>query len=276
MSKIVTLTTDFGMKDAFVGVMKGVILGICPEARIVDITHEIPSQNVLEACFIIYSSYSYFPKDAVHVVVVDPGVGSERHIICVETPVGVFIAPDNGVLSLVMSSVVPMKIRSVTNTDLFLHKVSSTFHGRDIFAPVAAHILDGVPVDTVGDPVENPRVIAFPEPMQEGSRLVGEILHIDRFGNLITNILEQDLADLPAESVTVRVGDMMLKGIKRAYADVAVGSPVALLGSSWRLEIAVNRGSAAALLGTSKGEPVEVDLRPARRVAATASRSRTS
>ncbi len=273
MSRIVTLTTDFGLKDAFVGVMKGVILGIHSEAKIVDITHEIPSQNVLEACFIVYSSYSYFPKDTVHVVVVDPGVGSERRIICLETPVGIFIAPDNGVLSLVMSGLVPTKTREVTNSKLFLHKVSSTFHGRDIFAPVAAHLLNGVAVEEVGGAVEDPRVLTFPEPTQEGSRLVGEILHIDRFGNLITNILEQDLAALPMDRLVIRVGDMKLKGIKRAYADVAAGSPVALLGSSWRLEIAVNRGSAASLLGTSKGEPVEVELVA---VPATASRARTS
>ena len=259
MSRIVTLTTDFGLKDAFVGVMKGVILSIHADARIVDITHGIPSQNVLEACFIIYSSYSYFPRDTIHVVVVDPGVGSDRRIICVETPVGIFIAPDNGVLSLVMSGVIPIKTREVTNAELFLHKVSSTFHGRDIFAPVAAHLLNGVPVGDVGEPIDDPRVFTFAEPTQEGSRLVGEVLHIDRFGNLITNILEQDIAALPMDRLVVRVGDMKLKGIHRAYSDVAAGSPVALLGSSWRLEIAVNRGSAAAFLGTSKGEPVEVE-----------------
>ena len=205
---IITLTTDFGTDDAYVAAMKGVILEINPEATIVDISHSIEPQNISQGAFVFSTAYSYFPQDTVHLVVVDPGVGGPRRAIILETNNAIFVAPDNGVLSYVIQASVKKRLFKpalmklppeleafeITNSKFWRHPVSSTFHGRDIFAPVAAHVSLGKPLNELGQPIASVNVIALPRPRTDAvGNLVGHILHIDHFGNLITDITSQDL-----------------------------------------------------------------------------------
>ena len=195
---IITLTTDFGLRDPFVGIMKGVILSIAPEAQLVDIAHDIPSHDILEAAFIIDSAFRYFPPKTIHLVVVDPGVGGSRRPIAASTGDQYFVAPDNGVLSFILNTgpLTPIPTYHITNASLFHQPVSKTFHGRDIFAPVAGHLARGAPIDSVG-----PRIVDFvrkssPRPRRNGARaLIATVLRIDRFGNIITNLQRGDLTD---------------------------------------------------------------------------------
>jgi len=258
MSRIVTLTTDFGLRDPFVGIMKGVILGIAPDAQIVDLAHEIPPQDIFEAALAIAAAYPYFPAGTVHVVVVDPGVGSDRRALAVQRGGCVFLAPDNGVLSFVMDEPRPERIYSLTDRRFFLSRVGSTFHGRDVFAPVAAHILRGVGLDKLGPPVSDPVILPFPRPVRDANRLVGEVIHVDRFGNLVTNVRTTDMESFPPGRSSVLVGDVRIRGLSRSYSDAAPGSPVAVIGSSGLLEIALNRGDAARSLRLRKGDRIEV------------------
>jgi len=252
-SGVVTLLTDFGQVDPYVGVMKGVILDRFPSARIVDVTHAIAPQNVTAANFALRGSWPWFPSGTVHVVVVDPGVGSSRRILCAVAHGHVFLAPDNGVLTNV---VMPRdRVFEVTNSELFLPEVSRTFHGRDIFAPVAAGLASGLEVQAVGAPVARRKALDLPavEHTPDGE-VIGGVIHVDTFGNLVTNIGE---ADVPAFA-TITLADLAIGSLVESYSAVPVGQPLAIIGSFGLLEIAVHRGSAAEILGAAVGTDIRV------------------
>jgi len=258
----IVLLTDFGFRDSYVGVMKGVIKGICPDADVIDLSHNIMPQDVAEAAFVLASSYTYFPQETVFVNVVDPGVGSERKIVCMRTNKQFFLAPDNGLLSIVANQAKAEHFHEVTNARYFLPEVSATFQGRDIFAPVAAHIASGVPITELGRPLKRIRQLKLRRPIHtaDGS-LRGEIIYIDQFGNLVTNISERMLHATfrhNAKHIVVKVADTTIKGVLRTYSDVEQGQLLALIGSSGYLEIAVNGGSAEKTLGCEKGDSVSL------------------
>jgi S-adenosyl-L-methionine hydrolase (adenosine-forming) len=269
MQRIITLTTDFGTRDEFVGVMKGVILDINPQAIIVDITHDIAPQNIEQGAFLFANAMQYFPANAIHVVVVDPGVGSARRPMAVQLGETFFVAPDNGVLSRTLAphasagvtfhASLPIRAIHLTNPTYFLRRVSATFHGRDIFAPVAAHLSLGVPLEELGEPIDDwVKLSACANAARFGEEIVGCVVHIDCFGNAITNIGEELLAGMDRARVVVRIGAHALRGIKPTYAAAAPGEAVALISSSWQIEIAVRDGNAAQTLGIRIGDEVVV------------------
>lgn len=265
MNRIITLTTDFSTADGFVGAMKGVILGINPQATIVDITHDIAPQNVEQGAFVFAASARYFPANAIHVVVVDPGVGSARRPIAVQQGDAIYIAPDNGILSLALQSKInnqkPTIPRAVhlTNPNYWLPRVSTTFHGRDIFAPCAAHLSLGVPLEAMGEPISDWVRLARVLPSRRGDgAIVGRVAHIDRFGNIVTNIGEDMLEGVDRERMVIEIAGKKIAGLKRAYADGAPGELIALIGSGWELEIAQREGNAAQVLGVRVGDGVVV------------------
>lgn len=275
MSSVITLTTDFGTGDAYVASMKGVILTINPEAVIVDICHTIEPQNILQAAFILSTAYQYFPTGTIHLAVVDPGVGSQRKAILLKTPTAFFLAPDNGVLSYIMDetdkktakpatqiAAKPESIKlgagleavAITNQDFWHKPVSATFHGRDIFAPVAAHLSLGVPLHKFGDSLSHVHVFPIPRPYNnDRGSLIGRVLHIDNFGNLITNIRS---SDLPAEEITMTSGKQQIQGISQFYAEAE--GLAAIIGSSGYLEISLKNGNAADLLGVKLGDEIKL------------------
>lgn len=263
--RIITLTTDFGTSDAYVGVMKGVILGINPNVQIVDITHGVPPQDIHEAAFLIHSAYRYFPEGTIHTVVVDPGVGSDRGAIVCQTERASFVCPDNGILTYLLSEIENEEGQSgdvvaIQNRDYFLPEVSNTFHGRDIFAPVAAHLSVGVPLADIGPPVEGLVRLPIQIPQIFGNTLTGQIVKIDKFGNAITNIPE-DALPTSAATYEIQIGQMCLTRINRAYAESEVGEVLAIVGSFRMLEIAINGGSAADRFGLKRGDAVIVRRR---------------
>ena len=239
-------------------VMKGVILSICPDAQIVDITHEVPPFEISEGAFLIAEAYRFFPPKSVHVVVVDPGVGSARRPILIECEGHYLIGPDNGVLAMAYMRA-KHKARALTNEKYFLPKVSRTFHGRDVFAPAAAHIAAGVRPTALGKVIDDHLRPAFLDPQRTAKRAwVGTILHIDRFGNLITNFHLDQFGDVKLRPFEVNVGTRQLTRLALTYAEVEEGEPFVILGSSGYYEIAVNQGSAAKLLGCGVGAPCEL------------------
>lgn len=267
--RIITLTTDFGTSDAYVGVMKGVILGINPSVQVVDITHAVPPQDVHEAAFLIHSAYHYFPKGTIHLIVVDPGVGSDRRAIVCQTDRAFFVCPDNGILTYLLQEIEnsgqhPGNIVKIENRAYHLPEVSQTFHGRDIFAPVAAHLSLGVTLTEIGPSVRDLVRLSIPTLEISDDKLIGEITKTDSFGNAITNISESLLCCLKSGSTRetpnyeITVGSVRLKGFNRAYAESAIGKPLAIIGSSGVLEIAVNGGSAEAIFGLKRGDTVVI------------------
>jgi S-adenosylmethionine hydrolase len=275
---ILTLLTDFGTEDEYVGVMKGIILSIAPDVRLVDLSHQVPPQDIRRAAFLLMNAVPYFPPDTVHLAVVDPGVGTERRPVAVRTPAGTFVGPDNGLFSWVLERVPEWTAVEIREPAYQLPLASSTFQGRDIFAPVAAHLAAGVPLEKLGPRVEDP--VWLPPPRLEISDFAaeGEVLYADRFGNLVTSIgylvrSEDTLAlksafgsqavlpVFPAGDAGVVVGNVQLRGIRRTYGEAAVGELLALVGSSGFLEIAVRQGSAAAALGAVPGTPVTLVFR---------------
>ena len=273
MGAIITLTTDLGLTDAYVAAMKGVILGINPEAKLIDICHSIQPQNMAQAAFVLSTAYPFFPRRTIHVVVVDPGVGTKRRAIILRTPSADFVAPDNGVLSYVIQefSAKPAEASitfqqrelepgveavAITKPQFWRTPVSPTFHGRDIFAPVAALLSLGFPPIDFGEAISSVTMLPLPQPYQApDGLLVGHILHIDSFGNLITNIKSDNLPQTE-QAVTIEVGNQLIPGLSRAYAE---GSGLlALIGSSGYLEIAVKGGSAHALLDAKVGDEVRI------------------
>jgi S-adenosylmethionine hydrolase len=261
---IITLTTDFGLNDHFVGVMKGVILDIVPEAQIVDICHAVQAYDVLDGALTISQAYSYFPNGTVHVVVVDPGVGTARRPILASSDGYHFVAPDNGVLSLVYAREERIHVRHITSEHYFRQPVSNTFHARDIFAPVAAYLAREVDSHKFGEEVEDYVKFSAPKPKAVGeNQLRGVVLKVDRFGNLITNITPADapmlFADEPA-AFKIAVGSKEITDIRKAYAEGAPGEVFGILGSMGFLEIVANRGAAAQLSGAGKGSEVSIIL----------------
>jgi S-adenosylmethionine hydrolase len=261
---IITLTTDFGSNDHFIGAMKGVILSIVPEAQIVDICHSVQAFDVLDGALTISQAYSYFPNRTVHVVVVDPGVGTARRPIVASCDKYHFVAPDNGVLSLVYAREQRMHVRHITSEHYFLQPVSNTFHARDIFSPVAAYLAKEVDSLKFGEEVEDYVRFSAPKPKAaDENRLRGVVLKVDRFGNLITNITPQDAPILfgsTGKAFKIVVGSREITEIHSAYAEGAPGEVIGILGSMGFLEIAANRGAAAQLTGAGKGSDVTVIL----------------
>lgn len=258
-AKVIALLTDFGIEDPYVGAVKAVISGINPKVQIIDISHHVPPQDIQEGAFILYSSYKYFTKDTIFVAVVDPGVGTRRRIVCVRTGQYTFLAPDNGLLSLVLSKEKPLLTVEVTNTRYFLPEVSSTFHGRDIFAPVAAHLSRGLNPTKLGRRIDDLHTfpISSPIPKEKGV-LEGEIIHIDRFGNLITNV-EHEWAEILTHGLaSISIKDKKIFNVSRTYQEGQVGELLALFGSSGHLEISVNMGNAKEVLGCTRGDKVVV------------------
>ena len=273
MGRIITLTTDFGLVDGFVGTMKGVILSINPDVTLVDITHDIRPQNIAQGAFLFANAAKYFPANAIHVVVVDPGVGSARRAIAVQAGETIYVAPDNGVLSWAIRNVrseiesplsplqFPIRVVHLNKTAYWLPRVSNTFHGRDIFAPVAAHLSLGVALKALGDPIDNwVRLSGCEAAFRAGDEIAGRVVHIDRFGNIITNVEEQMLAAMDRTLISIRVAGRQTRGLKATYSDVATGQMIALIGSTGQLELALRDGNAAAALGASIGDAVSVTL----------------
>jgi S-adenosylmethionine hydrolase len=254
---LITLTTDFGLQDSFVGTMKGVILGIVPDARLVDLTHDVPPQDVRAGTYALYVAYRYFPAQTIHLAVVDPGVGSTRRAVAVRTSWGTFVAPDNGLLSLVLSRETVHQAVVLENPAYQLPRVSHTFHGRDVFAPAAAHIARGVPLPELGPAITD--LVTFPvsRPNRRENTLTGHIIYVDRFGNLVTDVTE---ADLTSSLVAVEAGAQRIVGLSDAYAAAFPGEALALIGSAGHLEIAVREGHAGRVLGLSVGDLVTVTL----------------
>jgi S-adenosylmethionine hydrolase len=271
---LITLTTDFGTADGYVGTMKGVILGIAPDARLVDLSHAIAPQDVREAAFMLYTAYRFFPAHTVHLVVVDPGVGSARRAVALRTPVGTFVGPDNGVFGYVMAREPVEALVELADPRYRLPRVSQTFHGRDVFAPAAAHLAARVPIADLGPEVSDPVTLPLPRLEVAAGNIVGEVWHVDRFGNVVTSIgelawagdelvCEPALGKAPdtgcriaAANATVEVAGQTIAGVRRAYAQVAPGEVLALVGSGGHLEIAVREGSASEKLEVHPGDEV--------------------
>jgi hypothetical protein len=260
---LLTLTTDFGTRDSYVAAMKGVVLSRVRDATIVDVTHDIPPQGVREAARTLLEAVRTFPPDTVHVAVIDPGVGSERRILCVASALGIFLAPDNGVLTRVLDAArrrdTAPEVFAVERPDLSLGDVSATFHGRDIFAPVAAHLLLGLAPCDLGPPVTDPVRLSLEVARRDDAtgRIDGEVVHVDRFGNLVTNVSERLLPEHRSR-LAIEVGSVRLEGMVASYAALARERPGALIESSGHLEIAVAGGSAAEILGLGVGARVVV------------------
>ncbi|HLJ56584.1 MAG TPA: SAM-dependent chlorinase/fluorinase [Chthonomonadaceae bacterium] len=260
---IVTLTTDFGHADVYVGVMKGVILAIAPRARLVDLTHEVGPQAIEEAAVKLEAAVPYFPDGTVHLVVVDPGVGGDRRALIVRTARCVFVAPDNGVLAEALRADPPLEVEAIDEAarPCLLPKMSATFHGRDLFAPVAARLALGAPPSQFGRPLAASEIVTLPgsAPALDGDALRIPVLYADHFGNLVTALRrtewdESAWASADPATVAFEVGALRWSGIVATYAAVPVGAPLAYWGSSGRLEIAVRNGSAAAAMAHTNGE----------------------
>ena len=252
---VITLLTDFGTADAYVGIMKGVILSRCPGASIVDLTHQVPPGDVHAASYLLGAAWRYFPAGSVHVAVVDPGVGSDRRVLAARVEGQTFVAPDNGLISAVLEDVTPETVVSVEYRDFFLPQVSRTFHGRDVLAPTAAAIACGVKIDTLGPAVE-PRVkLPRHQAMIDGDgEMVGHVIHVDRFGNLITSVREDEVE----EGDDVMVAGHVVHGLSESYSAVQRGELLAIIGSTGRLVVSVPGGSAAEMLGVGVGTQVKV------------------
>jgi S-adenosylmethionine hydrolase len=261
---IITLTTDFGINDHFVGAMKGVILDIVPEAAVIDISHAVQAFDVLDGALAISQAYSYFPPRTVHVVVVDPGVGTTRRPILASSDGYHFVAPDNGVLSMVYAREERIQVRHITSDHYFRQPVSQTFHARDVFAPVAAYLAKQVDSHKFGDEIEDYVRFAAPKPKATGeNRMRAVVLKVDKFGNLITNVTPADVPALfsakPA-AFKIVVGSREITAIHSAYAEGAPGEVFGILGSMGYLEIVANRAAAAQITGAGKGSEVSIIL----------------
>ncbi len=281
--RIITLLTDFGNQDAYVGIMKGVIAGINPFANIVDICHSVPPQDIFSGAYLLYTSYKYFPCKTIHVAVVDPGVGSRRDIVCVETKDYFFLVPDNGLLSFIIQNEKPKSIFRITNNKYFLPSPSNTFHGRDVFAPVAAHLSLGVKPQQLGIKINQLEQMDIPTPISKKTGQVeGQIIYIDRFGNLITNIKKEYLVKgvgsqklevgINQRKTTLKklfslcntietvIGKKKIIGLSKTYTDVKPGEPLVLFGSAGFLEVSINQGNAQRYFRVDRGNKIRVEM----------------
>jgi S-adenosylmethionine hydrolase len=254
----ITLTTDFGYKDPFVGIMKGVILGINPAARIVDLSHGISPQDIRGAALVLRHSAPFFPAGTIHVAVVDPGVGTERRAILIESEGSFFVGPDNGVLSLAARDKTVSNIVELANERYHLKPKSATFHGRDVFAPVAAHLALGAPVRDFGPKRESYERIDWPAVARTEDGIQGEIIYIDNFGNLITNVAAQDLKTLPGNEIKISLADVTIHGLASSYAGAEKNDYAALINSWGLLEISCYNGRAHLRSGADIGDPVHI------------------
>ncbi|MFB6278609.1 MAG: S-adenosyl-l-methionine hydroxide adenosyltransferase family protein [Salinibacter sp.] len=271
-SPLITITTDFGTEDAYVPSMKGTMLSICPGARLVDVTHEITPQDVMEAAFVLRSTRGHFPDETIHLVVVDPGVGTDRRAVALRADGQWFVGPDNGVFPLVLDQAPPDAMVELDDPDFWRNaSPSTTFHGRDIFAPAAAHLAAGRSVEDIGTPIDTLEPLQWARPSTAPQTVQGWVVHIDHFGNCITNIRRSTLADAaelddPAPPVDAfppfdaYVGNTVLEELHPTYGAVPEGDPLLLFGSTDHLEIAANGGNAAELLGIRKGDSVKFVL----------------
>lgn len=256
---MITLTSDFGLSDAYVAEMKGVILTINPEATLIDITHEVEKFSVRTAAFMLASAAPYFPQGTVHLAVVDPEVGTERRPILIQAKKDFFVGPDNGVLILAAKNQEIKHIYEIVNPKFILPKISSTFHGRDVFAPVAAHLDMGLKPSEFGSEIKNPFEPRFAKVKEANGFLVGEVLHVDGFGNVVTNISEKEIAAYKAEVLNVKLPEFSTKlDFGKTYANAKLQEEVALIGSHGFLEIALNKGNAAAKFHVKTGDWIEV------------------
>lgn len=256
---IISLTTDFGLTDNFVGVLKAVILKINPSASIVDISHQVKPQDISGAAFLLNNSFSYFPKGTVHLVVVDPGVGSPRRKIIARTKDYYFVGPDNGVLTLALKSQLPLELIEITNQRYFLKPTAHTFHGRDIFAPVAARISKGERISKFGKRIKSLQGLDIPSVKIASRILLGEVIHIDHFGNLISNIDENLLNNfIQNNKFRIYIKGKAIGQISFSYSQGSSLRPVALINSFGYLEIAVNSGSACRYLKAGKGTKIKI------------------
>lgn len=257
---VITLTTDFGSTDSYVAQMKGVILGVNPQVQIVDVTHAIPPQNVARGGAVLCEVSRAFPAGTIHIAVIDPGVGSNRALLAVEAAGQRFLAPDNGLLCPILRSHPPERVHRIEADRYWRKPVSATFHGRDILAPVAAHWSRGVAVAEFGPPFDVTKLVELPasDPRRIGPALVGQVESVDAFGNLLTNIRESDLPAGDRRGLSIAVGEIRITGISRSYSDQPAGNLLALVGSSGRLEVAINQGNAAAKLALGPGTEVRI------------------
>ena len=277
-TRVITLTTDFGSADAYVGAMKGVALGITPGLTFVDITHEVPPRDIAHGAFVLGSAYAYFPLDAIHVAVVDPGVGTQRKAVLLVTPTGSFLAPDNGLLSYILKDhqegdevqfESPEFARPVTipvppdcqafelsNPEYWHHPVSDTFHGRNVFAPVAAHLVSGVQSDNIGQPIHELTILNLFTERRFANTVEGKVIYVDRFGNLVSNIPANLIPD---RKIVVELAGVTISGLSRIFRDV--DGLLVLVGSHGYLEVAENGGNAARRLGIGVGATVTLHRR---------------
>lgn len=257
MSVLVTLTTDFGNRDPYVAAMKGVVWGAAPGCCILDLSHEIAPHNILEGALFLASALPYFPRKTIHVAVVDPGVGTSRRPIVVSAEGQMVVCPDNGLLTLYTRQHPLVEARVITNPRFMGEQISPTFHGRDIFAPTAGRLACGAAPAEVGEQIDEIKLLDIPIPIRDENRCIrGQVIHIDRFGNLITNIHRSIVGDAPPQGV--RAQEHRFENLRETYGDVASGEPLALFGSFDYLEIAVNQGDAASQLGLARGDMIEV------------------
>ncbi|HBQ59279.1 MAG TPA: hypothetical protein DD671_06555 [Balneolaceae bacterium] len=260
MSQIITLTTDFGTQDYYVSAMKAVMLGIAPDVRFVDVSHEIPPQDIMAGAWVIRNTAFLYPPGTVHLVVVDPGVGTSRNPVALKVKDQYFVGPDNGIFSLFFNEF-EYEACKLNNPDYWRKGVSNTFHGRDIFAPVAAHLCEGVSLEEIGEPIDELVTYHWAVPLADKDGLQGWVLHIDRFGNLITNLTQDLIKDhLKKKNVKIYVGNTMLNKIVTTFGDVEDGEPAAFIGSSGNLEIGINKGNAARMLSVDKGAQISIVL----------------
>ena len=257
MNSIITLTTDFGNREGYAGAMKGRMLSINPRLILVDITHNVESFDVMAAAFILQQSLKYFPPETVHLVVVDPGVGSSRRAVALQHHSHYFVGPDNGLFTLLLETETPDQMVEL-KMDL-PHPLSTTFHGRDLFAPAAAKLASGASLEELGTPAKRLKPLHWALPIDDKEGIQGWIVYIDRFGNCITNI-SRSLFEKHSEGrkITGYAGSGIIQGMYRTYSDVPIGETLMLFGSSNLLEVATNQGSAAALLQIQRGTPINI------------------
>jgi len=260
MNPVITLTTDFGTQDYYVSAMKAVMLGIAPNARFIDISHEIPPQEIMAGAWVIHNAAFLFPKGSVHLVVVDPGVGTDRHPVALKAGDQYFVGPDNGIFSLLYNEY-ECEVVKLNKPKFWREERSRTFHGRDIFAPVAAHLSQGVTLKEVGEPIKDLVTYHWAVPIGDKDGLQGWVIHIDRFGNLITNISVDLLEEMVGRrKVRIYVGNTVIDHLVNTFGDVDSGEPVAYIGSSGMLEVGINKGNAAQLLSVDTGAQISLVL----------------
>jgi S-adenosylmethionine hydrolase len=254
---IITLTTDFGTRDGYVAQMKGVMLAVNPDATLVDVTHDIPPFDIMAGAMVIAGITEYFPSGTIHLGVVDPGVGCDRRPMVVSADGRLFVGPDNGLFTIVSRRATSVEFREIVTRDLTLPEPHPTFHGRDIFAPCAARLSADLPLNWVGPTIEDPVFLDIPEPHVQPGRINGHIIHVDRFGNLCSDIRSSDLGP---QAVRITIAGVEIESISRTFSDAPIGTPLALINSFGHLEISINQGNASEALGAGVGAELTVEF----------------